>query len=174
MEGIGSLVVAPALEHPELLAGPVAQALGALAGAGDVGVAEIDASLSDTAAFCEHYSIEMNQAANCIVLKAKNGGYAALVVLGSTRADVNGTARREVGAKVSFAPMDEAVKEAGMEYGAITPIGLPAAWPVLIDKAVADAPRVVIGSGLRSSKLILPGALFASLPNARIVEGLAN
>src|SRR3989344_3142454 len=174
MESIGSLAVTPALERPELLAVPVACALRALAGASDVGVAEIDPSLSDTAAFCEHYGIVVEQAANCIVLKAKGGGYAALIVLGSTRADVNGAARREVGAKVSFAPMEEAVKETGMEYGAITPIGLPATWPVLIDKAVADSPRVVIGSGLRTSKLVLPGALLATLPNARIVPDLAK
>ncbi|HEY4523105.1 MAG TPA: YbaK/EbsC family protein [Candidatus Paceibacterota bacterium] len=173
MEGIGSLTAAPALERPELLASPVSQALGALVGAGGVGVAEIDPTLSDTAAFCEHYGIGMEQAANCIVLKAKNGGYAALVVLGSTRADVNGTARREVGARVSFAPMDEAVKETGMEYGAITPIGLPAAWPIFIDKAVADSPRIVIGSGLRASKLILPGTLLAPLPNARVIDDLS-
>lgn len=173
MESLGSLIPAPALEHPGLLAPPVTEALKSLAGASAVGVAAIDSSLSDTAAFCKHYGIGMAQAANCIVLKAKTGGYAALVVLGSTRADVNGVARREVGAKVSFAPMEEAVRETGMEYGAITPIGLPASWPILIDKVVADAPRLVIGSGLRSSKLILPDALLASLPNARVVDDLA-
>lgn len=174
MEPFGSLEPRPATEYPELVAPPVAAALAALPATSEVGVAQIDPALSDTAAFCEHYGIEMSQAANCIVLKAKNGGYAALAVLGSTRADVNGAARREVGAKVSFAPMDEAVQETGMEYGAITPIGLPASWPILIDKAVADAPRVVIGSGLRGSKLILPGALLATLPTARVVEGLAT
>lgn len=174
MERFGSLEPVSATEHPELVAPPVVAALASLPIASEIGVAQIDPVLSDTAAFCAHYSIKMSQAANCIVLKTKSGGYAALVVLGSTRADVNGAARREVGAKVSFAPMDEAVKETGMEYGAITPIGLPATWPILIDKSVADSPRVVIGSGLRSSKLILPGALLASLPNARVVEGLAH
>jgi prolyl-tRNA editing enzyme YbaK/EbsC (Cys-tRNA(Pro) deacylase) len=141
-----------------------------------VGVAQIDPSLSDTAAFCAHYGVGMDVSANCIILKPKNGEapYVALMVLGSTRADVNGVAKREVGAKVSFAPMDEAVKETGMEYGAITPIGLPATWPILVDKAVADTPRVVVGSGLRSSKLILPGILLAALPNARVVDGLAK
>ena len=173
MEPFGSLEPLPATEHPELVAPPVAVALVALPAANEVGVAQIDPALSDTAAFCAHYGIAMEQAANCIVLKAKSGGYAALVVFGSTRADVNGAARREVGAKVSFAPMEEAVAQTGMEYGAITPVGLPPTWPILVDKAVADAPRVVIGSGIRSSKLILSGALLASLPSARVVTGLA-
>lgn len=175
MEPFGSLEPFPAAEHPELVAAPVAKALRSLSGAGEVGVAQIDPALSDTAAFCEHYDIGMHESANCIILKPKGGehSYVALVVLGSTRADVNNKARQEIGAKVSFAPMDEAAKETGMEYGAITPIGLPATWPTLIDKAVADAPRVVIGSGLRSSKLVLSGALLATLPNTRVIEGLA-
>jgi prolyl-tRNA editing enzyme YbaK/EbsC (Cys-tRNA(Pro) deacylase) len=176
MEALGSLIGVPVLEHLDLVAQPVAQTLKNLPRSAEVAVAEIDPNLSDTAAFCEHYGISMHEAANCIILKPKNGEapYVALMVLGTTRADVNGKAREEIGAKVSFAPMEEAVKESGMEYGAITPIGLPATWPILIDKAVADTARVVIGAGLRSSKLILPGALLASLPNARVVEGLAS
>ncbi len=57
-----------------------------------------------------------------------------------------------------------------MEYGGITPIGLPAAWPVLVDQAVADAGLVVIGSGIRASKLLLDGAELAKLPNATVLE----
>ena len=61
-----------------------------------------------------------------------------------------------------------------MEYGGITPIGLPDGWPVLVDAAVAAAPEVVIGSGIRGSKLALPGALAARLPGAEVVEGLGR
>ncbi len=60
----------------------------------------------------------------------------------------------------------------GMEYGGITPVGLPADWPVLVDPAVADHPRVVVGSGIRGSKLWLPGRLLAGLPGARVLPGL--
>jgi prolyl-tRNA editing enzyme YbaK/EbsC (Cys-tRNA(Pro) deacylase) len=76
--------------------------------------------------------------------------------------------------KASFAAMDVAVAESGMEYGGITPVGLPADWPVLVDAAVADTPFVVIGSGVRRSKLVLAGKLLASLPGARVIEGLAR
>ena len=51
-----------------------------------------------------------------------------------------------------------------MEYGGITPIGLPDSWPVLVDDLVAKSPTVVIGSGIRGSKLWLPGHLLAELP----------
>jgi prolyl-tRNA editing enzyme YbaK/EbsC (Cys-tRNA(Pro) deacylase) len=61
-----------------------------------------------------------------------------------------------------------------MEYGGITPIGLPAGWPVLVDSAVAAAALVVVGSGLRRSKLGLPGKALADVPGASVVEGLAR
>jgi prolyl-tRNA editing enzyme YbaK/EbsC (Cys-tRNA(Pro) deacylase) len=74
--------------------------------------------------------------------------------------------------KASFAAQDDAVARTLMEYGGITPPGLPAGWPVLLDPAVATAEQVVVGSGLRRSKLLLPGAVLAALPGAEVVEGL--
>jgi prolyl-tRNA editing enzyme YbaK/EbsC (Cys-tRNA(Pro) deacylase) len=59
-----------------------------------------------------------------------------------------------------------------MQYGGITPVGLPAQWPVLIDAAVAKTESVVIGSGIRGSKLRLPGRLLAELPGAQVLDGL--
>ena len=53
-----------------------------------------------------------------------------------------------------------------MEFGGITPVGLPEGWPVLVDEAVVAAGEVVIGSGLRRSKLLLTGADLLSLPGA--------
>jgi prolyl-tRNA editing enzyme YbaK/EbsC (Cys-tRNA(Pro) deacylase) len=43
---------------------------------------------------------------------------------------------------------------------------------VLLDAAVAAADQLVVGSGLRRSKLLLPGAVLAALPSAEIVEEL--
>jgi prolyl-tRNA editing enzyme YbaK/EbsC (Cys-tRNA(Pro) deacylase) len=97
------------------------------------------------------------------------------MVLASTRADVNGLVRRHLGArKVSFAPMEVAVAETGMEYGGITPVGLPASWPLLVDAGAAATDRVIIGSGIRASKLVMPGALLADLPKAEVLENLAT
>jgi prolyl-tRNA editing enzyme YbaK/EbsC (Cys-tRNA(Pro) deacylase) len=170
------LVFAPALTLPHLLATPVAAALGELPDAGEIEVAEIDPSLADTAAFCEHYGIPLAESANCVVIAAKRGGqttYAACMVAATTRADVNGLVRRHLDArKASFAPVDAVTAASGMEYGGITPIGLPAAWPVLVDEAVAKTGSVVIGSGIRGSKLRLPGRLLAALPSAQVLPGL--
>ena len=177
---IGSLSAEPALSRPDLLAQPVTAALAALdeAVSSAVGVAEIDPAAADTAAFCERYGVSLAESANCVVITGRRDGeprYAACVILATTRADVNNTARRELDVrKASFAAMDDAVAQTGMEYGGITPVGLPAAWPVLVDALVADTPTVIIGSGLRRSKLLLPGKLLASLPGARVIEALAR
>ena len=176
-----NVVLEPAAERPELLAAPTAKALAehaAVLPLDEILVGAIDPSLADTAAFCAEYGVGLDESANCVIVAAKRAGevtYAACMVLATTRADVNGLARRHLGArKISFAPMDEAVTLTGMEYGGITPVGLPADWPILIDEAVAAAPRVVVGSGIRGSKLWLPGSALALLPNAVVLPGLGN
>jgi prolyl-tRNA editing enzyme YbaK/EbsC (Cys-tRNA(Pro) deacylase) len=161
----------------DLVAAPVAAALASWPRAGEVLVAPIDPQLADTAAFCERYDVAFVDSANCVVIAGRRGdvvSYAACVVLATTRADVNGVVRRRLNArKASFAPMAEAVALSGMEFGGITPIGLPPSWPVLIDRAVLERGVVVIGSGLRRSKLALPSDALGDLPAAEIVDGLA-
>jgi prolyl-tRNA editing enzyme YbaK/EbsC (Cys-tRNA(Pro) deacylase) len=175
---LGNLKFVPAKDHPELMSSVVAKAISTLPNAEQIGVTEIDPNLSDTAAFCNEYQVDMNQAANCVILEAKRADktwFAACVILGSARADVNGIARRTLDArKVSFAPMEKAVAESVMECGAITPIGLPVEWSIFVDQAVADSEYVIIGSGIRKSKLAIPGKLFASLPNVQVLNGLAK
>jgi prolyl-tRNA editing enzyme YbaK/EbsC (Cys-tRNA(Pro) deacylase) len=173
---LGVLTWLPAAEHPELLGEAVAAALPTLSG--PVWVAAIDDDLADTAAFTAAYEVPPEASANCVVVAARRAGQttlAACMVLATTRADVNGLVRRHLGArKASFAPQDVAVAETGMAYGGITPVGLPATWPVLVDAAVAAADLVVIGSGTRGSKLAVPGAVLAGLPTAEVLDGLGQ
>jgi prolyl-tRNA editing enzyme YbaK/EbsC (Cys-tRNA(Pro) deacylase) len=173
------LDLGPALDRPELLADPVREALAAAPGpATSVEVAEIDPELADTAAFCERYGVDLAESANCVLVAGTRGGetrMAAALVLATTRADVNGALRRLLDVrKASFASRDDATGQTGMEYGGITPIGLPPGWPVYLDARVAEAGRVIIGSGLRRSKLVVPGSVLAGLPGASVVEGLAG
>jgi prolyl-tRNA editing enzyme YbaK/EbsC (Cys-tRNA(Pro) deacylase) len=178
---MGALEAVPARDRPDLVAAPVAAALAAWSGpvpVDEVGVAEIDPGLADTAAFCERYGVRLDESANCVVVAARQGGetrLAACVVLATTRAGVNGLVRRHLEARrASFAPLDAAVAATGMEYGGITPVGLPQDWPPLVDAAVAASARVVVGSGLRRSKLTLPGKALADLPGATVLEGLGR
>ena len=91
------------------------------------------------------------------------------------RADLNNVARKTLGAKrVSFAPLDEVLAETGMEYGGITPLGLPASYPILIDSRIAAMERLIVGGGFRKSKLSVSGKILTELPNTVIVEGLGK
>jgi prolyl-tRNA editing enzyme YbaK/EbsC (Cys-tRNA(Pro) deacylase) len=163
---------------PNLVAGPVWDALAGWPRAAEVLVAPIDPELADTAAFCERYEVLPEDSANCVIIAGRRGNvtsYAACVILATTRADVNGVVRRRLDArKASFAPMDDAVSLSAMEYGGITPIGLPTPWPLCVDRAVLERNVVVIGSGLRRSKIALPSSALADLPNAEIIDGLAR
>lgn len=172
---LGTLPLEP--YRPELVAAPVAALL---ATATDVAarayVAEIDPALADTQALNDAFGLDADLGANCVVVMGRRGDDerpAACVVLSSTRADVNGLVRRTLDVrKCSFAPQDWAVAQTGMEHGGITPVGLPSAWPILVDRAVTEQEWVVVGSGLRRSKLVLPGAALAALPGAQVLDGL--
>ncbi len=177
---LGTLdVVRPAADHPQLLAVPVAEALAGWEPAAVVGVSAIDPELADTAAFGAAYDVPPEVSANCVVVGGRRGGaerVAACVVLATTRADVNGVVRQLLDVrKASFLAMQRAVELTGMEYGGITPVGLPADWLLLVDAAVASTTElVVVGSGVRHSKLVLSGTDVARLPGAQVVEGLGR
>lgn len=173
---IGGLSGVPALSRPDLLAAPVVVALEAWAGAASVGVVEIDPALADTAALSAAYDLPLEASGNCVVVGGRRDGVervAACVVRADTRADVNNLVKRRLDVrKASFLSTEQAVRETGMEYGGITPVGLPAGWRLFVDESLAAAPVVVVGSGVRRSKLLLPGEQLAGLPGAELVPGL--
>jgi prolyl-tRNA editing enzyme YbaK/EbsC (Cys-tRNA(Pro) deacylase) len=175
---LGTLDLSPATSRPDLLAPSVAAALAGWSRASEVEVAPIDGTLADTAAFCEAYDIGLDISANCVIVAGRRGEttrYAACMILATTRLDVNGVVRQLLDArKASFAPMDDAVALSGMEYGGITPVGIPAEWALLVDSRVVALPQVVIGAGIRGAKLVLPGAALADLPGAEVIEALAR
>lgn len=164
----------PAVAHPELLAPGVARALAAWPRAAAVAVVEIPPDLADTAAMSQAYQLPLTAGANCVVVGGRRGGeerVAACVVRADTRADVNNRVKRLLDVrKASFLPMERAVSESGMEYGGITPLGLPEDWRLLVDERALGIEVAVIGSGLRRSKLLLPGALLADLPGAEVLD----
>jgi prolyl-tRNA editing enzyme YbaK/EbsC (Cys-tRNA(Pro) deacylase) len=175
---LGGLVGVAAGERPELLAEPTLTALTALGLLDTVGVVEIDPAISDTAATQEAYGLAAEQLVNCVLVGGRRDGVervAAALVPADKRVDVNGFVRRRLDVrKASFLPRETAVAASGMEYGGITPVGLPALWPLLLDADAAEEPLVVIGSGLRRSKLLITGAGLAALPGAEASEELAR
>lgn len=132
--------------------------------------------LADTAVFCEHYHVPLDQAANTILVasrKVEPTKYAVCIVLGTTRLDVNRKVCELLGVKrASFADADMTVEQTGMLIGGVTAIGI-ADLPIYVDSAVMRQPHVVMGGGNRSSKLLLDPHELLKLPHVAVVEGLA-
>jgi len=175
---LGKLTTVPAIERLDLVAEPVAALLRTWEHAADVGVVEIDPEHADTSGTVEVYGVPWEAGANCVVIMGKREGeerLAACVVRGDTKADVNNRVKRLLDVrKCSFLAHERAVTETGMEYGGITPVGVPGNWRLLVDARVPATELVLIGSGIRGSKLILPGRLLAELPGAEVIEDLAT
>ncbi len=175
---LGGLQADPVAGRPDLVAAPVLAALTALDLLEDAGVVAIDPAVSDTAALAEAYGLAARVLVNCVLIGGSRAGeerVAACLVPSSKRADVNGFVRRRLDVRTaSFLPRERAVGASGMEFGAITPVGLPPAWAVLVDPDAVREPLVVIGSGLRRSKLVVPGTLLARLRGAELAPELAR
>jgi prolyl-tRNA editing enzyme YbaK/EbsC (Cys-tRNA(Pro) deacylase) len=174
---LGLLTAHPLSERPELLPDAVRSAIEALGWMDAVGIAEIDPAVSDTAATQAAFELDPWTLANCVVVGGSRSGQeriAACVALATTRVDVNRAVRKRLDVRsASFLPMDRAVEETGMEYGGITPVGLPKSWSLYVDARVIQQPVVIVGSGIRASKLVLPGRLLADIPGAEVVDDLA-
>ena len=149
----------------------------ALAGRGvDYELFPCDPALADTAAFCAAYGFALEDSANTIVVIGKSNPpiFAACVVLATHRLDVNRTVRDRLGTrKASFASPEETSELTGMAIGGVTVFGLLEGLPVWIDAAVMDRPRIVLGGGSRSWKVIAAPEILRTIPGAEVVEGLA-
>lgn len=175
MNSFGSLQAVPALERPDWVAAPVREALKYVP---EALVAAIDPAYADTAALCDHYGLALDWSVNAVIVKGVRGDeerFVCCMTPATKRIDVNKVVRKRLDVrKASFAPMDEAVGRSGMEYGAITPVGVPADWPIWIDPDAVSLDWACIGSGVRGSKLFIPGRAFLDLPGSEQVEGLAR
>ena len=169
----------------DLLATPVYQALQGLVDAGVdegkiIGVTLNTDEESDTDLWCPRYGIPFEITGNVVVVhthKTRKAPpeFAAAFVTADTRADLNGVVKHTLEvSKVSFAPIADAVAATGMESGGMSPIGLPAGWPLLVDQHILSIPRLYLGSGIRPSKLVVDGSIFADIPGVRFVPALGK
>lgn len=167
------LDIKPAHEHLDWMAEPTAAAISLIP---EALVFTIDPADADTATLTSKFDLPLAASGNAVLITGFRQGEArhcCCMTPADRRADVNHVVKQRLDVrKCSFASMDEAVSVSGMEYGGITPIGLPADWPVWLDGHIAELDWVLIGSGVRSSKLIVPGNALLRLPGAQLVDGL--
>jgi prolyl-tRNA editing enzyme YbaK/EbsC (Cys-tRNA(Pro) deacylase) len=132
--------------------------------------------LADTAKFCAHYGIALEDSANAILVASKKEPrqYALCLVLATTRLDVNHAVRQLMGVKrLSFATAEETVAVTGMLVGGVTPFGLPGEIPIYADRAVMERSRIVLGGGSRSCKIRCEPSALERLARVEIIDGLA-
>ena len=137
---------------------------------------DCDPDLADTARFCEAYGFSLAESANAILIASKRpaGQLALCLALATTRLDVNRAVRDAMGVKkLSFASAHQTMEATGMLIGGVTPFGLSGELPILVDAAVMDQPRVIVGGGSRSLKIRVDPEVFERMPTAQIVAGLA-
>lgn len=136
-----------------------------------------DPALADTAAFCDHYGVALENSANAILVRSKTGveKFVLCVLLATDRLNTNHTVRKKMGArKVSFASADETRAITGMEIGGVTPLALPADLPIWVDEAVMQCEYIVLGGGNRSCKLKVDPQVLIQQPSVEVVESLAR
>ena len=145
----------------------------------EIKVTEIDPKYMGGNDLCNKYGIKKNQGANCVVIEAIRGEKrtlaACIVPVSCKKIDFNGVVRKKLDARrVSLAPLKEVIEKTGMEYGSITPFGLPDSWPILVDQNLTELKSVIIGGGLQKTKISLPGKMLLEIPEAQILTGICK
>lgn len=171
----------PVLDRPDLVPRTVFETVKSWKGPQkptDFLVAEIDPQFAGGAELCTRYKINPLHGANCLVVEGKRGNLktiAACLVPVGFRYDMSGVVRRKLNARVvSVVALDFVLAASQMEYGSITPIGLPNDWLLFIDPLVLQPDRVIVGGGLKKSKMSMPSEALLYLPGAIKLEGLAK
>ena len=176
-----TLIFQPVLDHPDLVAPSVLKAVqnwGGKTAPEEIKVAEIDPALCGGNDLFAHYNLDPLEGANCLVVEAKRGESktlcACLAPVGY-KMDLGGVLRKHVNARiVSMAPLDLVLQATQMEHGSVTPVGLPLDWRIFIDSHLKNSPRLIVGGGLKKSKLQLPLEALLELPQAEMLEGLGR
>ena len=138
---------------------------------------EVDPEFADTLDFCKKYGFEMEESGNTIIVASRRGErkYAACIVLGTDRLDVNKKVRGLMGvSRLSFASAEDTMELTGMMIGGVTAFALPNSVPLYIDAKIMELDKVILGGGSRSGKLSIPPGELLKIPDSVIVEGLSQ
>lgn len=178
MTSMHSLQFGPIEDKPNLVSDSVFDLAKSLTKNRRPFVAEIDPQFMGGKELCEHYGLNPSEGANCVIveiIKPESASFAAIVVPVGYRADLNNLVKKHFSAKrISLAPLEKVLEATKMEYGSITPFGLPESWKILIDNLLTNKEKIIVGGGRQISKLLLPVSTLLSLPNAEVIENLSK
>lgn len=96
-----------------------------------------------------------DQVIRSIVFRLNEGEY--LMVLAAGPQQISWPLLRSVlgVSRLTMASPEEVKAVTGYETGAVSPFGLPVTLPLLVDRGVFDQPEISLGSGIRSTTVIL-------------------
>ena len=166
------------LENPDLVSKPVFEFAQSLENGNEVLVAEIDPKFMGGKELCDEFGVDPKMGANCVVVEATGkdtSEFVAVVMSVGYRADLNGFVKKHLGAKrVSLAPLEKVIEKTQMEYGSITPFGLPNNWKILMDSRIFENDAIIVGGGKQISKLLVPTKIFKNIPSVEIIPDLGK
>ena len=141
-------------------------------------VAEIDPTCADGNTLCETYNLDHKMSIKCLIVESNDDDkekVRAAILLPIDYKYSSSTVKKILESRdVTFSPLEEIIEATGMEYGSITPIGLPENYHILIDPLVLDNERIIVGGGLKKSKILMPSQTLLEIPNSKIVENLSK
>ena len=107
------------------------------------------------------------QVVRSILFRLGQDQYALALIAGPEQLSWKALRRHFAQSRLTMASADEVLNVTGYVIGAVSPFGLPAPIPVLIDESVTAQAEVSIGSGERGTTVILPtDELLRALPQA--------
>jgi Cys-tRNA(Pro) deacylase len=95
------------------------------------------------------------QVVRSILFRLGKNEFVMVLVAGPSQIDW-GTLRKYLGvSRMSMASREEVLAHTGYSTGAVSPFGLPEPMRILVDEAVFEEAEISIGSGVRSTTVIL-------------------
>lgn len=168
----------PLIDNQHLVSERVFYLTKTLAEHSKIQVAEINPEFADGLLLSREYDIPLQMELNCLIvegIRQEQKRYAAIVLPYGKRVNTGSVVKQQLDAKkVSFAPLDYVLEATKMEFGSITPIGLPDDWLVLVDSQIVEQENIIIGSGLVKAKIMMPVELLLKMSNVIVLEGMAK
>ena len=166
------------LENQDIVSKPVFEFAQSVKNGDEVLVAKIDPKFMGGKELCDEFGVDPKMGANCVVVEAsgkETSEFVAVVVPVGYRADLNGFVKKHLGVRrVSLASLEKVIEQTQMEYGSITPFGLPSSWKILMDSRIFENDAIIVGGGKQISKLLVPTKVFKNIPNVEIIPDLGK
>ena len=96
-----------------------------------------------------------NQVVRSIVFRLSEGEYAMALIAGPTQVSWSALRQHFKQPRLTIASPEEVKQVTGFQIGAVSPFGILAPLPILVDESVLAQPAVSLGSGVRGTAIMI-------------------